>query len=116
MASQRSIVPEVASLFDCVTVGLNSAYPGQYDELMLPDLSMRTEALAIRPLTVTQGAQRLGEASSAHAQVVAFIRGCVQSDVRTTVTAVARPDVDLVTLKQLVGGLGAEFRSRAYFE
>jgi len=41
-----------------------------------------------------------------------FVRGCVQAGLKTTVTAVKLPGVDLAAVRRLAASLGASFRAR----
>lgn len=51
---------------------------------MRPDLSMRSESLAIRPMS-TMPCHDMAGSTSAHAHVVSFIRTCVDHGVPTEV-------------------------------
>jgi len=87
----RDIVPELAEDLDAVAVSLNTADPAQWLELVAP----------LRPFR-----------SGGYAGVLAFIRGCVAAGLRTTVTAVRLPGVDLRAVRELAKSLGGSFRSR----
>mmetsp|Transcript_23774 Transcript_23774/g.56780 ORF Transcript_23774/g.56780 Transcript_23774/m.56780 type:complete len:220 (-) Transcript_23774:76-735(-) len=76
-----------------VTVALNSAFPPQYQEIMLPECG--TPGLG------------LGHASE-------FVRTCIRAGIEVECTAVERPDVDVEAVQMLATALGASFRSRTY--
>ncbi len=87
----RDIAPELAAGLDLVCVSLNTADPEQWRRLHRP-------------------VAELGPAG--HADVVSFIESCVRSGLRTTVTAVELPGVDLPAVRSLAARLGAAFRPR----
>lgn len=114
VAAGRCIAQEAAELFHGVTVALNTANPGQYEHIMRPDLQVRGEVAPSRVLGGVGFAHT--PSTHAHGLVTEFVQDCVRSGAKTEVTAVARPDVDMAAVKQLARELGADFRSRAYFE
>ena len=88
----RDITPELARLLDMVCVSLNTADPDQWKNLLAPLKPFREEGFA--------AAQD-------------FVRGCVAGGLKTTVTAVQLPGVDLAAVRRLAAALGASFRARA---
>lgn len=109
-------------------MAVNTADAAQYDDLMHPDLTMRTEAEALRPYLSSsssneggsdggkEGGTEGGTEGEALGKVLEFVKECVQAGVKTQVTAVARPDVDIEAVRALAEGMGADFRVRPYFE
>ena len=89
----RSVAGELAGLVDAVSVSLNTAHAGQYQELC---------------------ASRFG--SEAFGAIVRFIREAALKLGRVEVTAVEAPGVDVEAVRKLAGELGVEFRLRHYHE
>ncbi|MBI5245671.1 MAG: radical SAM protein [Elusimicrobia bacterium] len=87
----RDIVPELAESLTNVSVSLNTADPRQWRRLHRPRPEMRAGGF--------EGA-------------LEFVRSCVLSDLRATVTAVELPGVDLPAVERLARSLGAEFAVR----
>jgi TatD DNase family protein len=87
----RDIVPELASALTNVNVSLNTSDPAQWVRLHRPRVEMREKGF---------------EAA------VEFVRACVLSDLKTTVTAVELPGVDLPAVRRLAESLGASFLAR----
>ena len=87
----RDIVPELAAGLTSVSVNLNTADPDQWLKLHRPRLEMREKGFE---------------------SVLDFVRSCVLSDLRTTVTAVELPGVDLPAVRRLGASLGASFLAR----
>lgn len=89
---ERDIVPELAaSGLTNVSVSLNTADPRQWAMLHRP-----------RPEMSAKGFE----------SVLEFVRSCVLSDLRTTVTAVELPGVDLPAVRRLAESLGASYLTR----
>jgi len=91
----RDITGELARCLDSVTVSLNTADARQWARIHRPLPEFHEEG---------------------HAAVVEFIRGCVKAGLRTIVTALETPALDMDAVRTLAGGLGAEFRSRPVLE
>lgn len=89
------LAPELKRFLDAVCVSLNTADPAQWLELHRPKKEYRQEGFK---------------------SVLAFIRACVKAGLRTVVTAVEQPGVDLEAVKALAEKLGAEFRLRPALE
>ena len=87
----RDIVPELASGLTNVRVSLNTADPEQWLRMHRPRPEMREKGFE---------------------SVLEFVRACVMSDLRTTVTAVELPGVDLPAVRRLAESLGAAFLAR----
>eukprot|EP00624_Nannochloropsis_granulata_P006684 evm.model.NODE_50782_length_17496_cov_38.867569.3 len=89
---------------------------------------MRAEAEAIRPYLTSscvdeggieggkEGGMEGGTEGEALGEVLTFVKECVEAGVKTQVTAVDRPDVDIEAVRALAKGMGADFRVRPYFE
>jgi TatD DNase family protein len=91
MIWERDIVPELAEVLTSVSVSLNTADAGQWKRLHRPRSEMKEAGFAC---------------------AVDFVRSCVLSDLRTTVTAVDLPGVDVPAVRSLAASLGAEFMLR----
>jgi TatD family-associated radical SAM protein len=87
----RDIVPELASFLDSVSISLNTADPEQWAELHRPAPAFRARGFA---------ASRL------------FAEHCVAAGLRTRVTAVELPGVDLDAVSAYARRIGAEFVAR----
>jgi TatD family-associated radical SAM protein len=87
----RDIVPELASFLDSVSVSLNTADPEQWVELHRPSPAFRTRGFADSRL---------------------FAEHCVAAGLRTRVTAVELPGVDLEAVGAYARRIGAEFFAR----
>ncbi|MFI5360683.1 MAG: TatD family nuclease-associated radical SAM protein [Elusimicrobiota bacterium] len=87
----RDIVPELARDLDAVSVSLNTADPAQWLELHRPARAYRARGFE---------ASRL------------FAEKCVAAGLRTRVTAVELPEVDLDALRAYARRIGAEFLAR----
>ena len=88
----RDIVPELAAGgLTNVRVSLNTADPVQWLKLHRPRAEMRATGFM---------------------SVLDFTRSCVLSDLRTTVTAVELPGVDLPAVQRMAASLGAPFLAR----
>lgn len=87
----RDIVPELALAVDAVSVSLNTADPAQWLAMHRPAPAYRAEGFA---------AAR------------EFARKCVKAGLRTRVTAVDQPGVDLEPLRAFAAEIGAEFLAR----
>jgi GTP 3',8-cyclase len=71
-----------------VSVSLNAADPETYDRLCRPVFS------------------------KAYRAVLRFAEECVRHDIKTTLTAVTHPDVDLEGIEAIARAMGADFRAR----
>jgi len=89
----RNIVPELSGIIDKVSVSLNTHNPKQYQKIM------RTE---------------FGE--KAFDGMLDFVGKCVAAGIKTDVTIVDIPGVDVEECRKLAGSLGAELRIRKYNE
>ena len=87
----RDIVPELAKFLGSVSVSLNTVDPEQWVELHRPAPAFLVRGFA---------ASRL------------FAERCVAAGLRTRVTAVELPEVDLGAVRAYARGLGAEFLAR----
>lgn len=87
----RDIAPELALYLDEVSVSLNTAEPDQWLELHRPAPSFREK----------------GYAASRQ-----FAERCVAAGIKTRVTAVALPEVNLTPLKHYAHAIGADFLAR----
>ncbi|MDD5302266.1 MAG: TatD family nuclease-associated radical SAM protein [Elusimicrobia bacterium] len=87
----RDITPELARFLDEVAISLNTADPAQWVELLRPAPSYR----------------ETGFAASRQ-----FAERCVAAGIRTRVTAVELPEVDLEPLKRYAQTIGADFLAR----
>jgi len=88
---RRDITPELARLIDEAAVSLNTADPEQWKSLLAPLKPFREKGFA--------AAQD-------------FVRGCVAAGLKTTVSAVRLPGVDMPAVRRLAATLGASFRAR----
>lgn len=88
---ERDIAPQLALFLDEVAVSLNTADPSQWIDLLRPAPAYRD----------------LGFAASRR-----FAESCVASGIRTRVTAVDLPGVDLPPLRRYAQGIGADFTAR----
>jgi TatD DNase family protein len=92
MINRRDIVPELAGLFDRVSVSLNAPDAETYEMICRPDAGAK-----------------------AFDAVLDFIRRAAASTMECAVTAVEYPDVDLEATRALVETIpGAVFRARKY--
>ncbi|MDE2490158.1 MAG: TatD family nuclease-associated radical SAM protein [Elusimicrobia bacterium] len=91
----RDIAPELALFLDSVSVSLNTADPAQWEELHRPSPAWRGRG---------------------HAAVREFVASCLKAGLKTTVTAVHLPEVDLAAVKNWARGAGAAFRLRPRLE
>lgn len=87
----RDIAPELAGCLDEVAVSLNTADPAQWLELLRPAPAYRDDGF---------------DASRR------FAERCVKAGLRTRVTAVELPEVDLKPLEAFARSIGAEFTAR----
>lgn len=88
---ERDITPQLALFLDEVAVSLNTAAPAQWVDMLRPAPAYRD----------------LGFAASRQ-----FAEKCVAAGIRTRVTAVQLPEVDLEPLRQYAQGIGADFVAR----
>jgi TatD family-associated radical SAM protein len=88
---KRDIAPELAQFLDEVAVSLNTADPAQWIEMMRPAPAYRETGFA---------ASRT------------FAESCVAAGIRTRVTAVELPEVDLKPLELFARKIGADFLAR----
>lgn len=89
----RSVAPELVGLVDTVSISLNSADPAQYDALCR---------------------SRYGEA--AFPAMLDFARSCLRAGLRTTLTVVAMPQIDVEAARAVAQEVGAEFRVRSFVD
>ena len=87
----RDITPDLAKYLDEVAVSLNTADPKQWVELLRPAPAYRDTGFA---------ASRK------------FAANCVKAGIRTRVTAVELPGVDLKPLELFAKSIGADFTAR----
>lgn len=87
----RNIAPELARFLDEVAVSLNTADPQQWVDLLRPAPSYREKGFS---------ASRF------------FAESCVAAGIRTRVTAVELPEVDLKPLEKYAQTIGADFITR----
>jgi len=88
---KRDIAADLAGALDAVAVSLNTTDPAQWLEIHAPLRRFRADGFA---------------------SALSFIRSCVGAGLRTTVTAVELPGVDLGAVRRLAASLGASFRPR----
>jgi len=88
---KRNIVPELAEVFDVVSVSLNTPDAEEYVKICRP---------------------AFGEKS--FPSLLDFVRKCSQAGIETVCTAVAYPGVDIGACRELAESLGARFRERKY--
>ncbi|NNN05750.1 MAG: radical SAM protein [Elusimicrobia bacterium] len=91
----RDIVPDLRGAVDRVSVSVNTADPAQWLTLHRPRPEYRAAGFAA---------------------ACAFAADCAAAGLRTRVTAVDRPDVDLPAVEALARSLGAEFFLRPQLE
>lgn len=89
----RDIAPELKGLIDTVSVSLNSADPAQYAALCRSTFKERA----------FPGLQE-------------FVRACLREGIKTVLTVVAMPEIDVAAAEKLARGLGAEFRARSFVD
>lgn len=87
----RDIAPELAKYLDEVAVSLNTADPAQWVEMLRPAPAYRAAGF--------EASRRFAEA-------------CVKAGIRTRVTAVDLPEVDLKPLENFARSIGADFTAR----
>lgn len=87
----RDLVPELALFLDSVSVSLNTADPDQWEELHRPSPAYK------------------GRGFDA---AVSFATRAVRSGIRTRVTAIDLPGIDLPSVSRLARSIGAEFALR----
>lgn len=87
----RNIAEELRGLIDTVSISLNSANPQQYRELCRSNF---------------------GEAAFSAMQE--FTRCCLQAGIKTILTVVAMPNIEIGAAEKLARQLGAEFRVRGF--
>ncbi len=92
MVNRRDIVPELAEVFDGVSISLNAHDAGSYVHLCRPDAGEK-----------------------AFAAVLDFIRRAAASRMECTVTVLDHPEVDVEACRKLVASIPkAKFRVRRY--
>ncbi|MFA5085763.1 MAG: TatD family hydrolase [Candidatus Omnitrophota bacterium] len=89
--NKRPIVKELAGLIDNVSVSLNADKEDLYNKICSPTFG-----------------------NSAYKAVVNFIKDCVDSGIKTEVTCLDLPGVDLKECAAIAKRLGASFRARRY--
>lgn len=87
----RDIAPELKGRLDAVHVSLNTARPAQWLSLHVPRPAYRRRGFA---------------------EVLRFIHSCVAAGIKTTITAVDQPGVDIAAVRALARKIGAGFRVR----
>jgi TatD family-associated radical SAM protein len=87
----RDIAPELKDSIDAVSVSLNTMKPGQWLELHRPLPAYRRQGF--------EAAQD-------------FTRRCVEVGLKTRVTAVALPEIDLREVEAFARSIGADFQAR----
>ena len=65
--------------------------------------------------TATGGVVDPAHTTPGHAEVVAFVRSCVEVGLAVECTAVEAPGVDMAAVNELACSLGASFKARTYF-
>lgn len=85
------IVKELAGVIDKVSVSLNTDNEGLYEKICKPEFGAKT-----------------------YAAVVKFIKDCVQKGIKTEITCLDLPEVDLKGCETLALSLGASFRMRKH--
>lgn len=88
---EKDITPQLALFLDDVAVSLNTAEPEQWVDLLRPAPAYRDQGFA---------ASRQ------------FAEKCVAAGIRTRVTAVELPEVDVAPLRRYAASIGAEFTAR----
>lgn len=91
LVNGRDIVPELAMFLDAVSVSLNTADPVQWEALHRPQDAYKGRGFAA---------------------ALMFAQRCVEAGLKTRVTAVAQPGVDLAAVRDLARSIGAEFHER----
>ncbi|MDD5174246.1 MAG: TatD family nuclease-associated radical SAM protein [Candidatus Omnitrophica bacterium] len=89
--NKRPIVKELTGLIDNVSVSLNADKEDLYNRICSPTFG-----------------------NSAYKAVVNFIKDCVDSGIKTEVTCLDLPGVDLKECAAIARRLGASFRARRY--
>lgn len=91
LINKRPIAKELAQLVDSVSVSLNTDREDLYNKVCSPSFGAGT-----------------------YKAVMKFIKDCVDSGIRTEVTCLNLPGVDLKECAAIAGKLGASFRARTY--
>ncbi len=89
----REVAPELVGLIDAVSISLNTADPAQYDALCRSRYGAR-----------------------AYPAMLAFARSCLKAGLRTVLTVVAMPDIDVEAARKVALEVGAEFRVRSFVD
>ncbi len=84
----RDIVGELSLFLDAVSVSINTADPVQWEALHRPQPEYKGRGFAA---------------------AVLFAQRCLDSGLRTRLTAVKRPEVDMDAVRELARSIGAEF-------
>lgn len=90
---ERNIVPELASCIDEVSISLNSTDPDEYLKLCR---------------------SRFGEA--AYPAMLEFAKLCHTEGIKTTLSVVDMPGIDVAAAKKIADDLGVEFRARSFVD
>ena len=90
---ERNIVPELAEWVDEVSISLNSADPQEYLELCR---------------------SRFGEA--AYPALLEFAQLCQQAGIRTTLSVVAMPGIDVEAARKVAESIGVNFLARSFVD
>jgi len=94
MIHRRNIVTELEGVFDSVSISLNAHDRDTYMEICRPDFGER-----------------------AFDGVLDFIKKCAVSSIKTVVTVLEVPGVDIDECKRITSGIpGAEFKVRRYYD
>lgn len=89
----RPVAPELVGLVDTVSISLNTADPVQYDNLCHSRFGVE-----------------------AYPALLAFARSCLQAGLRTILTVVDMPDIDVEAARLVAEQTGAEFRVRSFVD
>ncbi len=89
MYPERDVVAELkVAGMESVSVSLNAEYAEKYDQLCIPEFS------------------------NAYASLLEFTKESVKAGMRTQMTVVGMPEIDIVQCEKIATGLGATFRVR----
>jgi TatD DNase family protein len=91
LINKKPIAAELSGLVDSVSVSLNTDDEKLYEKICKPEFG-----------------------AAAHAAVLKFIKDCVAAGMRTEVTCLDLPEIDISACEKAARGLGAAFRQRDY--
>lgn len=91
LINKRPIAKELAGLIDKVSVSLNTDKEELYNKVCKPVFGSQT-----------------------YKAVMKFISSCVENNIKTEITCLNLPGVDLKECERIAKGLGASFRQRVY--